>query len=66
MTMIEHRASAKARNSPGREHGLLQHPHVITVDNNVSLYFQKPSSSANGGEPLSGVPVKHYAGESSL
>lgn len=64
MTMIEH-----PRIGEGSEFSLVEnmvcsmHPHVITADNSVSLYFQETFLvGKHGGEPLSGVPVKHYAG----
>lgn len=39
------------------------HPHVMTQDRKHSLYFQETYRvGRNGGEPLSGVPVKVYDG----
>jgi Xaa-Pro aminopeptidase len=69
MTMIEH-----PRIGEGSEFRLVEdmvcsmHPHVITEDNTVSLYFQETFRvGREGGEPLSGVPVKFYqGGETSL
>jgi len=44
------------------------HPHVMTEDRQSSLYFQETFRvGAEGGEPLSGIPVKFYrGGEDSL
>lgn len=69
MTMIEH-----PRIGEGSEFTLVEdmvcsmHPHVITEDGTVSLYFQETFLvGKQAGEPLSGVPVKFYkGGESSL
>jgi Xaa-Pro aminopeptidase len=69
MTMIEH-----PRIGEGSEFELVEnmvcsmHPHVMTEDRAACLYFQETFRVGQaGGEPLSGIPVRHYAGgESSL
>lgn len=69
MTMIEH-----PRIGEGAEFALVEdmvcsmHPHVMTEDRSACLYFQETFRvGQNGGEPLSGIPVKYYTGgESSL
>ncbi len=69
MTMIEH-----PRIGEGSEFELVEnmvcsmHPHVMTEDRTASLYFQETFRvGADGGEPLSGIPVKYYrGGEDSL
>ena len=39
------------------------HPHVMNEERTHSLYFQETYRvTANGGEALSGVPVKAYDG----
>ena len=64
MTMIEH-----PRIGEGSEFELVEnmvcsmHPHVMTEDRKSSLYFQETFRvGADGGEPLSGIPVKFYRG----
>jgi len=64
MTMIEH-----PRIGEGSEFRLVEnmvcsmHPHVITEDGSESLYFQETFLvGKQGGEALSGIPVKYYAG----
>jgi len=69
MTMIEH-----PRIGEGSQFELVEnmvcsmHPHVMTEDRQSSLYFQETFRvGAEGGEPLSGIPVKFYrGGEDSL
>lgn len=69
MTMIEY-----PRIGEGSEFTLPEnmvcsmHPHVMTEDRKSSLYFQETFRvGKDGGEPLSGVPVKYYqGGESTL
>jgi Xaa-Pro aminopeptidase len=69
MTMIEY-----PRIGEGSEFELPEnmvcsmHPHVMTEDRKSCLYFQETFRvGRNGGEALSGVPVKYYrGGESSL
>ena len=69
MTMIEH-----PRIGEGSEFELVEnmvcsmHPHVMTEDRTASLYFQETFRvGKDGGEPLSGIPVKYYrGGEQSL
>ncbi|RMF97672.1 MAG: aminopeptidase P family protein [Gammaproteobacteria bacterium] len=69
MTMIEH-----PRIGEGSEFELVEnmvcsmHPHVMTEDRTACLYFQETFRvGKDGGEPLSGIPVKYYrGGESSL
>lgn len=69
MTMIEH-----PRIGEGSEFELVDnmvcsmHPHVMTEDLKSSLYFQETFRvTPEGGEPLSGIPVKYYrGGEGSL
>ena len=68
-TMIEH-----PRIGEGSEFELVEnmicsmHPHVMTEDRTACLYFQETFRvGKDGGEPLSGIPVKFYqGGESSL
>jgi Xaa-Pro aminopeptidase len=64
MTMIEH-----PRIGEGSEFELVEnmvcsmHPHVMTEDRTNSLYFQETFRvDKDGGEPLSGIPVKYYRG----
>ena len=64
MTMIEH-----PRIGEGSEFELVEnmvcsmHPHVMTEDRQTSLYFQETFRvGKDGGEPLSGIPVKYYRG----
>jgi len=69
MTMIEH-----PRIGEGSEFELVEnmvcsmHPHVMTENRTASLYFQETFRvGVDGGEPLSGIPVKFYrGGEGSL
>jgi len=64
MTMIEH-----PRIGEGAEFALVEnmvcsmHPHVMTEDRSACLYFQETFRvGKDGGEPLSGVPVRYYTG----
>ena len=64
MTMIEY-----PRIGEGSEFELPEnmvcsmHPHVMTEDRKACLYFQETFRvGKDGGEPLSGVPVKFYRG----
>ena len=64
MTMIEH-----PRIGEGAEFALVEnmvcsmHPHVMTEDRSACLYFQETFRvGKEGGEPLSGVPVRYYTG----
>jgi len=64
MTMIEY-----PRIGEGSEFQLPEnmvcsmHPHVMTEDRKACLYFQETFRvGKDGGEPLSGVPVKFYRG----